>query len=240
MTETDRDLTLRLVCGLLASAARLVPFPFVDDLLRERALQLMVSRTLRARGRTYGSAKVSPLYGGSRGCVEGCAVFVLLLPFRLLLFPFRKILVWVMAVKHIATDLSEAVLLGRALDRALADGRLPEGAEEGLLREDALRVRRAFENALSGADTTLLAGALRGALRSVSGLPRAAVAALRKLRKTPDEADPTEGLSGEQRRAVDEGTSRVRAVLDTPEIAAMLARFDDRFAENLAVLDGRR
>ncbi|MCB9595439.1 MAG: hypothetical protein H6719_22150 [Sandaracinaceae bacterium] len=234
----DRDLTLRLVCGLLASAARLVPVPFLDDILRERALQLMVSRTLKARGRSYGSAKVGPLYGDSRGCVEGCAVFVVLLPIRLLLFPFRKILVWVMAVKYIATDLSEAVLLGRALDAVLADGRLPEGAEDGLLREDAMRIRRAFENAMAGTDMKLLATALREALRGVSGLPRAALGALRKLGKK-DDADPTEGLSGGQRQAVDEGTSKIQAVLATPEIAALLDRFDTKLAENLAVLEAR-
>ncbi|MCA9607300.1 MAG: hypothetical protein KC619_16960 [Myxococcales bacterium] len=239
MTASDRDLTLRLVCGLLASAARLVPIPFLDDLLRERALQLMVSRTLKAHGRTYGSAKVGPLYGDTRGCVEGCAIFVVLLPVRLLLFPFRKILVWIMAVKNIARDLSEAVLLGRALDATLSRGRLPEAAAEGALHEEALRVRRAFENALRGTDLTLLSSALRGALRSVSGLPRAAVAALRRLREKPDDADPTEGLSSEQKRAVDEGTSKVRSALETPEITAMLERFDATFAENLAVLDAR-
>lgn len=240
MSATDRDLTLRLVCGLLASAARLVPIPFLDDVLRERALQLLVSRTLRARGRTYGSAKVAPLYGDTRGCVEGCVIFALLFPIRLLLFPIRKVVVWILAVKYLATDLSEAILLGRALDVVLASGRLPQGAAPEALHAEALRVRRAFQSALAGTDLHLLSSALRGALRSVAGLPRAAVGALRKLRaKKGEDADPTEGLTGAQKQAVDAGASKIQGVLETPEIAALLARFDARFTENLDVLDAR-
>lgn len=217
----------------------MVPVPFLDDVLRARALQLLVSRTLRAHGRTYGSAKVAPLYGDTRGLVEGCAVFVVLLPIRLLLFPVRKFLAWVMAVKHLARDFAESLLLGRALDAALAAGRLPEGADASALRAEADLVRRAFENALAGIDVALLGSVLRRSLRSVAGLPRAAIAAVQRLRRRDDAADPGAELSGAQQRAVDEGTSRLRAVLDTPEIAAMLARFDAKLAENLAVLDER-
>ena len=235
----DRDLTLRLVCGLLASVARMVPVPFLDDILRERALQLMVSRTLKAHGRMYSSSKVTPLWGDSRGCAEGCLVFVLTLPVKLLLFPLRKITVWIMAVKYIATDLSEAVLLGRALDHTLSRGQLPAAAEDGLLHEDAARIRLAFDNALKGTDMKLLKSALFAALRSVKGLPSAALAALRKLRKQED-TDPTAGLSGAQKETVEKGTSAIRAVLESEEIAPMLERFDQTFADNLRILESRK
>ncbi len=239
--NADHDLKLRLLCGLLASVARLAPVPFLDDVLRERALRLMVSRTLEARGRTYRSKAVSPLYSDSRGCVDGCVVFVLLSPIQLLLFPFRKVLVWLTAAKHLATDLSEAVLLGRALDVTLSAGRLPEGASAAALLEEAALIRRAFESAIAGTDIKLLRTSLKAALGSVAGLSRAALAALRRLRKGEGggAVDPIADLSKEDRAVVEQGTSRVRDVLESPEVKAMLEAFDRRFEENLVVLTER-
>lgn len=230
---------LRLVCGLLASAARLVPVPFLDDVLREKALQLMVSRTLKRHARTYGSNAVSPLYGDENGCLHGCMMGLLLLPVRVLLFPVRKFLAWVMAVKNVARDLSEAVLLGRTLDRILDANRLPTDATEELLYADAVRVRLAFSNATAGTDLTLLRGALTTALRSVSGLPRAAMRALRGIRSRPDDADPTASLSSADKATVETGAARVSSALETAEMRAFLTRFDQTFDENLRLLDER-
>ncbi len=230
---------LRLICGLLASAARLVPVPFLDDLLREKALQLMVSRTLKAHGRTYRSASVAPLYGDENGCLHGCSMFILLLPLELIIFPFRKFFGWLMTAKNLAHDLSDAVLLGRALDRVLDAGRLPMGATTADLHADAERIRRAFSHAIAGTDTTLLRGVLTAALRSVSGLPRAALHALRGLRTRSEDADPTEGLSSADKEKVETGVRRVLSALETPEVRAFLERFDRTFDEDLRILDER-
>ncbi|MBZ0117654.1 MAG: hypothetical protein K8H88_11695, partial [Sandaracinaceae bacterium] len=109
MTETKSDVGWRITLGLLAAAARLTPVPFLDDVLRTRAFHLLVSRTLRAHGRTYGSVVVAPLYSDSEGCLSGCFTSLLFLPIKLLLFPIRKIFNWVMLAKHLARDLSEAL-----------------------------------------------------------------------------------------------------------------------------------
>lgn len=240
MNETSQAaMQLRLICGLLASAARLVPVPFVDDLLREKALQLMVSRTLKAHGRTYGSTSVGPLYGDENGCLHGCLMFLLLLPLKLIIFPFRKFFGWLMTAKNLARDLSDAVLLGRALDRVLAAGRLPMGASPAELHADALRIRRAFSHATAGTDMTLLRGVLTTALRSVSGLPRAALRALRALRTRSEDADPTEGLSSADKEKVESGAARVLSALETPEMRAFMERFDRTFDEDLRILDER-
>ena len=230
---------LRLVCGLLASAARFVPVPFLDDLLREKALQLMVSRTLRERGRTYGSKAVAPLYADEAGCLSGCLMFFVMLPVKLILFPIRTILAIGMSVKNLARDLSEAVLLGRVLDRVLAADRLPMGAAPEALHADAARIRLAFANASAGTDLTLLRGTLTTALRSVSGLPRAALRAVRGLRAQPEGADPTKGLSSEDKAKVEKGADRILSALETPEMQAFLERFDRTFDENLRLLDER-
>lgn len=234
-----KALELRLVCGLLASAARLVPVPLLDDLLREQALHLMVSRTIKLHGRTYRSAAVAPLYGTAEGCVHRAAMFLLLLPVKLVIYPIKKIWTWIMAAKNVAADLSEAVLLGRTLDRVLEMGRMPVGADPAALRTEADRVRRAFDNALRGTDLQLLRGVLRRALEGVKGLPRAAVRALRRLRGKPDDVDPTAGLSASDREKVDRGASRVAAALEAPDVRAFLEKFDARFDENLALLERR-
>lgn len=241
MTVVDgAGLKLRLTCGLLASAARLVPIPFLDDLLHEKALHLMVSRTLKAHGRSYRSKLVAPLYGDPHGCLHGCLMFGLLLPVKIVIYPIRKIVAYVMAAKYLAKDLSEAVLLGRVLDELLGEGRLPDGAEPAALGAEADRIRRAFDNAVQGTDMKILRGVLATAVRSVAGLPRAALHALRGLRKkSAEDADPTAGLSESDRAKVEEGADRVQSALSTPEMQAFLEAFDARFRSNLAVLDGR-
>lgn len=235
-----RALQLRLTAGLLASAARLVPIPFLDDLLREKALQLLVSRTLLAHDRTYGSKRVASLYGDPHGCLHGCLLAVVLLPIKLLIYPFRKVLIWILAAKYLAKDLCEAVLLGRVLEKCLAEGRLAEGTEPASLASEADRVRQAFDNAITGTDLRLLRGVLRQAVRSVAGLPRAAWHGLRSLRRRGGEdADPAADLSAADRAKVEAGTERIRAALETPEARAYLERFDATFRENLAVLEQR-
>lgn len=240
MGETSLGaMELRLVCGLLASAARFVPVPFLDDLLRQKALQLMVSHTLSVHGRSYSSGAVGPLYGDEEGCLHGCLMFLLLLPLKLVVYPFRKLFGWIMTAKNLARDLSEAVLLGRALDRVLDAGRLPEGASKRALHDEARRIRLAFSNATAGTDMRLLRGVLTTALRSVSGLPRAALRALRGIRRVPEDADPTAGLSSEDKAKVEKGAARVMSALETPEMRAFLERFDRTFDENLRILDER-
>jgi len=233
----DSELTLRVVCGLLASSARLVPVPFLDDLLREKAIHLVVSRTLKAHGRGYSSKRVAPLYSDQRGWLRGCLLFAIFFPIKLILFPIKKVITWVLAAKHVAVDLAESLLLGRALDRMLSEGRLAEGSDA--LGGEAQLLRTAFDNAVAGTDMTLMRSVLREAVASVSGLPRAALSALRRLRQKGDDADPTEGLSAADRGKVDEGARGIRRALETPKMRVVLDAFDARFDENLRVLESR-
>lgn len=231
---TSTGVTERLVFGLLASAARLVPVPFLDDILRGTATRLMVRRILHAHGRTYPSAKVEPLYTDRSGCLAGCFMFA----FKLMLFPLRKIITWVLAARYLARDLAEAILLGRVLDRMLEAGRL-QGPDEAALLAEADRIKTAWENAVRGTDMQLLQGIVWRAVRSVKGLPRAAMHALRRLRGRGDDADPTEGLSASDRAKVDEGAAKIEGALADPEAQAFLEAFDVRFDENLRVLEAR-
>jgi hypothetical protein len=236
---TQAALELRVICGLLATAARLVPIPFLDDILRERATQLLVSRTLKAHGRKYASMFVAPLYGDDRGCAEGCLIALVIWPIKLILYPFRKVITWILAAKNLATDVTEAVLLGRTLQRCLEAGRLAGDSDTPALRAEAALIKKAFRNASAGTDLGFMRGVLGAALRSVSGLPGAALRALRKMRKKGDDGDPNVKLEGAEREKLEDGANKVAAALDTPEMRAYLEKFDAKFDENMAVLKAR-
>ncbi len=228
---------LRIVCAILASAARLVPVPFVDDVLRERITQIVVKQTLAAHGRDYSSSRLKPLWTDSGGCASGCLVAALKVPLILITYPFRKVWAWLMAVRHLSRDLTTMVLLGRALDRSLSLGRLADG--EGLEAE-AEQWSRAFDNAVSGMDTKVLTSGLASALSSVKGLGSSAVRTLRSLWRKRQAGDVVEvDVPDSEKKVLEEGARSVEAVLAKPEIVALLERFDARFEDNLKVLAAR-
>ena len=230
----------RVVCGVFASAARFVPVPLLDDLLREKAFQLMVSRALEMHGRTYGSGAVSPLYSDSTGCLHGCVVFAFLLPLKLIVFPIRKIWTIIMTAKHLVTDLNESILLGRVIDRQLASGRLAQDTvDTATLAAEALRVRQAFENAVRGSDMKLLSRIVGSAVASVGGLRKSVMGALRGMRRRGEREDPTDRLSETDKAKLNEGADRVADALADEEARTFLAAFDARFDENLAILEAR-
>src|SRR5687768_6501882 len=112
------------VCGIAAAAARFVPVPLLDDVIRRRAARLAVVRTLRAHGREHPSELVEALWEepdatrrGLRGRLRG-------VPTRLLLFPFRKYTAVFGAVRGVPNDVARVVLLARAVDRRLELGEL--------------------------------------------------------------------------------------------------------------------
>jgi len=238
----DGSVHLRIVCALLASAARLVPVPFVDDILRERLGQLVVRQTLKAHGRTYSSARLKPLWSDAGGgCMSGCLLMFFKVPLVLITYPFRKVWSWIMAARNLSRDLTTMILLGRALDRSLRAGRLAEGADGADLEAEAARIRQAFDNAVTGMDTQVLQRGLGDGLRQVRGLSGAALRTLRSLWKkkgAAGDADDVELPAAEQ-EILDEGANRVQAVLEDPSVVALLERFDARFDDNLKLLAAR-
>ncbi|MBW2464140.1 MAG: hypothetical protein JRH11_21000, partial [Deltaproteobacteria bacterium] len=188
----DGSVHLRIVCALLSSAARLVPVPFVDDILRERLGQLVVRQTLKAHGRTYSSARLKPLWSDSGGCMSGCLLMFFKVPLLLITYPFRKVWSWVMAARNLSGDLTTMILLGRALDRSLRAGRLEEQPDGPGLEVEAALIRQAFDNAISGMDTQVLQRGLADGLRQVRGLSGAALRTLRSLWKKKGAAGGTD------------------------------------------------
>lgn len=228
------------LCAMAAAAARFVPVPLLDDVVKDRATRLAVLRTLRAHGRRYPSDAVEPLYTGIEGWARGILRQAARIPGRIALFPVRKYVAVFGAVKGVPTDVITVLLLSRSVYRALGAGRLTgpplaEGqelskAQERQLQAEAAQVRRAFDAAVDGMDLALLSGAVSDALAQGGVLTRSATEyAGRLLRRdrADDDTLPTDG-------AVDAGAERLEQTLRRPEVARLIADFDSAFDAALA------
>lgn len=216
---TDSSLvTSWAVCGIAAAAARFVPVPLLDDVVRQQATRLAVLRTLRAHDRDAAADQVRPLWGEREEQSSRLRRRLRSLSTRLLLFPVRKYAAVFGAVRGVPTDLLRVVLLARTVDRALERGRLADGPA---LEGEARALRRAADETIDGMDLRLLTSALADGLSQTRGLTSAALALARR-RFTQPGADV--GLTPEARVA--EGAERVTQVLRRPEITQLLDRFD--------------
>ncbi|MFO0570610.1 MAG: hypothetical protein U0263_33540 [Polyangiaceae bacterium] len=228
----DRSLVLS---ALLFAACRFVPLPFADDLLRSAVGRMIVSRLLDQHGRTYSSSRVSSLYSEPGGCFGGCLVALPRFLAKLVLFPIRKILSWLFALRGVTRDLVTALLLGRTVERCLVRGLLPEGSDE--LALESRHIRLAFDGALEKSELGLSKAALTLALtRSKQSLGAAGRAVGAMFQKKPDAA------AGEfpesERELVNQGADQVESALREPGVEKEIADFDQRFDAELERLRG--
>lgn len=220
---TDRALqTQWAVCGIAAAAARFVPVPLLDDVVRQRAAQVAVLRTVRAHGGGQPPDVLQPLWGEPGGRGSGLRRRLRGLGRRLLLFPVRKYTALFGAVRGVPTDVMRVVLLARTVDRALDRGGLRD-------RDDARAVRRAVDEAIAGMDLRLLLAAVADGLSQTRGLSAAAVAFARRRFTS---ADPEAGL--EPDAPIADGAQHVTEVLERPEVAQLLERYDAQVDARLA------
>lgn len=233
---------LLVVCALLTAAARFVPVPLLDDVVKTRIRQYLVSRLLRRSGRSFGSGRVGALWQDSEGCGSGCLALAWKVPLKIVLFPIRKIVAIVTAIQGFSRDVTRSLLFGRAVERALAQGLLAEGGEPVILAAEATAVRRAFDHAVAGTDTALVGGVLADALRGVRGLPGAALRAARSLARADLPAEPeasaSASASASDRQLVEQGAGAVEAALQRPDVIRAIADFDSRFDAALAAARG--
>ncbi|AKF08770.1 hypothetical protein [Sandaracinus amylolyticus] len=231
---TPAALRLRITAGILYAAARFVPVPLVDDLVRQQIAAWMVRSSVPT---TMSKGAIQPLWADDSGCVGGCLGALLWLPIKLLLFPIRKILSIVLGVRWVSRDLAEMLLLGRVIDHALAVGLLQDARDVAEQTQQSREIRTAFDVALKATDTTFLSALIATALGPVRGLVAAAMRTLRSLRRSGADT-PT--LEGGDKATIETSVSRIEAVLAQPEVKRFLAEFDARVLENLEVLAKRR
>lgn len=214
----------RVTCALLYFAARQVPVPLLDDVLRTQVAAYMVKHSVKRAGLSVPSEQLAPLFEKDEHWAIGCLWWMFKLPLKLLLFPIRKITNLLFAVRHLGRDFAEILLLGEVIDRAVANGDL---RAEGTATEEAQvarsrRYRRAFDRALADTDTALLWGIVGVAIGPARGVLRAALRPLRYLWHG----------SGEEAVAaspeMDAKAGAIERALLQPEVKKFLADFDAR------------
>jgi hypothetical protein len=217
------------LCALAAAAARFVPVPLLDDVVRQRAIRTAVARTWKAHGKAAAPDVVGVLCDDTRGFWHGMAVSAARLPATLVLYPVRKAVRVVTSVRGVGRDLAEVLLLARAVDRCLRAGWFATSDEHELLRQAAL-VRDAHEQVVGTADLRVVEHAFRTALRQVGGL-RTQTADFARRAFGKDTADPvTDGRAFEAAGdGVELGAARLRAALARPDVESAVEGLDRRF-----------
>jgi hypothetical protein len=212
-----------VVAGIVSAAARFLPVPFVDDVVRNQCRRFVVSRTLAAHGRSESLDQLAPYYvAAGDGCLAGCLTSTVRATTKLVLFPVRKIVALVTSARGVPLEILRVVLLGRTLDRQLQKGEIDAAR--------AARLRVAFEQAFARLDLRVVRALTNDALSSVSGWRKAAVDSARRVLGSPDDPDVVQKAEP----TVEAGAAEIQQALDRPEMLELFAEFDRRVDEALA------
>jgi len=206
-----------VAAGIVAAAARFVPLPFVDDVIRDQCRRFVVLRTLAAHGLARELEELEPFYAGTSKGLSGCLVSMFTAPFKLLLFPVRKLVAIVTSIRGVPLEVTRTILLGRTLDRCLDRG-------EAMSTDHSVAMRKAFEQSFRHMDLRALRAAVRSAMAGVHKLNSAAKA---DAKRTYDGDRSAEEINTSPK--IDEGAQKVQQVLDRPEILELLTEFDKQF-----------
>ena len=216
-----------VLAGIASAAARFIPVPFVDDMVRDRARQYVVSKTLAAHQTAWTTDDLAPLYGKkSRGLIGGVVNKAIRLPLKLALYPVRKFVKIAGSIRGVPMDVMKTVLIGRTLDRLLSENRLPAPASDADGKaEQAARLTSAFNQAFKGMDFIAVSAAIRDTIDSASEWKKASADAAAAMFEG-DKPMPQK-LTGEV--AVKTTADKVEETLSEPETKALLTTFDQRF-----------
>ncbi len=218
----------RLFHALLFSAGRFVPVPLLDDVVREQVALYAVTKAVEGKGVSVPRAHLSPLGSPSDGCFSGCLGMALMLPLKLILFPIRKVLSVIFAVRNLSRDIVEIVLLTRLVDRALERGDIAPARDLQAQRTESLILRQALDAALKGTNLEILSATLRAVLGPLRGVMLAGLSALRIMRREGEHAAPPSDAT------LSESTSRLERAFDRPEVRALIESLDAKVDTELA------
>jgi uncharacterized protein (DUF697 family) len=203
-------LHLHARAALTAGLSTLVPIPFADDWVAERARSNLIEELLKHHGRRASPKDFSALH-------EDVSSW-LTLPFRLLgklvLLPLRTVTI-VLGVRSVTLMVAHTLELGRTLDRWLAEGRFGDALDPDERVRQTKAARKAFEEAFEGTDRRVLRHALAHALRFA-----------RKQKARIEQGLAPVGLE----RAVDD----VESALSDPELKPLFDAFDEKVDAALA------
>ncbi len=209
----------RVIAGIVSAAARFIPVPFVDDIVREQCARYVVTRTLIHHGADIESGTLNPLYSNGSGCVGGCLGTILKAPLILLLFPIRKMIAVVTSIRGVPVEVLRLVLLGRTLDRYLQSEFRTIGPA------DALTMRGAFDETFARMDFRVVRASIIDALATINGWKSAAMESAKAVAENRDGKTDDLGASDE----VQNTATQIEEVLLRPEVASLFDDFDQRF-----------
>ncbi len=180
----------------------------------------MVAKATAGRGAAVAPEAIAALAAPAEGCVAGCLKLAVQVPLAIVLFPIRKIMNIVFAVRHVSRDLVEIVLLGRLAERAVDRGWIDASLPAGEQRRQALLARTALDLSMKKTSAEILSAGVQAAIGPVGGLMRAGLAVLRGMQRSDTEPAVSADLA--------EGASRIERAFDQPEIRALIERMEAR------------
>jgi len=220
-----------ILAGMVSSAARFIPIPFVDDYVRERCHRFVVSRTLAAHEKSEWLENLQPYYSSGSGFLGSVAGKAARLPVKLMLFPVRKAIAIATSIRGVPLEIMRTVLLARSLDRMLESG--PGSIDS----EQAKAMRQAFDQTFKRMDFRVFKAAMSDVFDGVGGLKTSAIEAAKRVAQNEDDSSekPPEGFEVEQ--PLQTGAERVQEVFDRPEILKLFAEFDRRYEKALPLIE---
>jgi hypothetical protein len=202
-----------IIAGIISASARFIPIPFLDEIVQNRCRRYAVKTAIDSHTVDLQLSSLKPYYSNPSGCFTGCLGMMLKMPIKLLLFPFRKIILVVTSVRGVPLEIMRVYLLGRTLDRYLSDGRL--GQSENSLRIDdkayAARMGSAFEQSFSRMDMHVVLAAMKDATGGFTELGSAALVGLKSV--------------------FDRSNKSARAFVAEPEVKAEASRIQESFSQ---------
>jgi len=201
-----------IIAGIVSASARFIPVPFLDEIVQNRCRRYAVKTAIESHPVDVKLSALAPYYSDSSGCLTGCLGMIIRLPLKLILFPFRKIILVVTSVRGVPLEIMRVYLLGRTLDRYLNDGSL--GQAENSLRVDdqayATRMRSAFDQSFARMDMHVVLAAMKDATGGFTELSSAAVVGFKSV--------------------FDRNNKSARAFVAEPEVKAEASKIEESFA----------
>ena len=220
--------------SVLAGLTPLIPIPIIDDLARVYFVRRLVRKLTAAHGCEVIDEGIKILADERNGgCLRGCAMATLLLPFKLI---FRKVFFF-LEWKRAVDTASHVYYQGYLLDCSLAEGWCAPAGHRSFPE-----VREAIDAVLGRLNTSLIDRAIRGTFsQSKSTLKSAAAMLARGLRRTPRTASPEQ--VGEAVESVEEREGKeIEGIIDRLQgaIGRIPAGHFQRLREDLAMQLGVR
>ena len=199
--------------SVLAGLTALIPIPIVDDLAKVYFVRRLVRKLAAVHGRAVSADQIKVLADErDKGCLRGCAIATLLLPFKLI---FRKVFFF-LEWKRAVDTASYVYYLGYLVDCSFAEGWcVPAGPRS------ILEVREAIDAVLGRLNTSLINRAIRGRFnQSKSTLKSAAAILARGLRRTPrtasaeQVAEAVEAIEEREAKELEGITERLQGAIE--------------------------